>query len=231
MKMNLYKSVLLAVFSLVLLSQANICQAQRVGGFMKADTADKTVMSAANFAVTTKAKDDDSLKLVSILSAERQTVAGANYRVCMAIESEDEPQQAQATVYVNLKNVYSLIDWKIEKCAADDDDTAENEDGEDEPITFLGMIEMGKTDSAIFSVSTKTGDVAAYCFPNNSEAGRAILAACKNGEQCEFTGKVDTEGGCQIKDERELSASGKVISIVKVVRKKAVKGRAGTTGS
>jgi hypothetical protein len=63
----------------------------------------------------------------------------------------------------------------------------------------------------------ESGDYAAYCFTNNSEAGRAILAACKNGEQCEFSGNVDAESGCKVPGlEADLSASGKVLKVESV---------------
>lgn len=219
MKNNFYKAAFVAVFLFVLLAGANICQAQRAGGFKEADTADKAVISAADFAVETKAKDDASLKLVSILSVEQQVVAGMNYRVCMAIETKDGAGQAQATVYVNLKNVYSLSEWKLEKCAA-----AEN--SENQEILFSGTLELGEIDSAIVYVGKETGDVAAYCFTNKSDIGRAILAACTKGEQCEVTGTIDGETACTIKDERELSSSGKIMTIKKVAPQKAGKQRA-----
>lgn len=60
----------------------------------------------------------------------------------------------------------------------------------------------------------ESGDYAGYCFTNDSEAGRAILAACKNKEQCEVTGKVDYEGGCKVPGlEADLSASGKILKV------------------
>lgn len=63
----------------------------------------------------------------------------------------------------------------------------------------------------------ESGDYAAFCFANNSEVGRAILAACKNGEQCEFVGKVDFESACKVKNlEANLSASGKITKIESV---------------
>ena len=66
----------------------------------------------------------------------------------------------------------------------------------------------------ILYVGTETGDYAGYCFTNSSEAGRAILAACKNGEQCEVTGKIDYEGGCKVPGlEADLSSSGKIVKV------------------
>ena len=77
-----------------------------------------------------------------------------------------------------------------------------------------GELQVGKTESVILYVGAESGDYAAYCFPNDAEAGRAILAACKNGEQCEFSGDVDYESGCKVPGlEADLSASGKVLKV------------------
>ena len=215
MKINLHKAVIFTAFTMIILAQAIICSAQiKVGGFREADVNDKYVVGAANFAVKTKAREDASLKLVSILTAGRQTVQGANYQLCLSIESEGERTQALATVYLNLKMVYSLSKWSIENCAVEEEQEME----EDESETYNGTLEVGRTGSAIVYVGEETGDVAAFCFTNNSEVGRAVLAACRNGGQCEFTGKIDYEAACKIKDERGLSASGKITSIESVKR-------------
>lgn len=77
-----------------------------------------------------------------------------------------------------------------------------------------GELQVGKTESVILYVGKETGDYAGYCFTNDSEAGRAILAACKNKEQCEVTGKIDYEGGCKVPGlEADLSASGKILKV------------------
>jgi len=56
-----------------------------------------------------------------------------------------------------------------------------------------------------------------FCFANNSAVGRAVLAACKNGEQCEFVGKVNFESPCKVKNlEADLSASGRITKIESV---------------
>lgn len=234
MKTNLCKAVLLAIFSMLVLGQPSSASAQTgttVGGFKEADTNDKYVVGAADFAVKTQSSKGEKMILRSILTAERQTVAGANYRLCLEVgpatgEVDDENGwQASALVFLSLKGVYTLSGWTKETCAAEDEDG----DEEGETVTSVGTLQSGKTGGAIVYVGKETGDVAAYCFDNDSEAGRAILAACKNGEQCEFTGTVDSDAGCKIKDERELSASGKITSIklVKSKSKRPVKGSAG----
>lgn len=97
--------------------------------------------------------------------------------------------------------------------------------------TLAGTLEVGKTDSAIVYVGAETGDVAAYCFSNKSKVGAAILAACKKGAQCEVVGVVDPDAACKIKDERQLSASGRITSIKsvksKVTSKRPIKGSRG----
>lgn len=87
-----------------------------------------------------------------------------------------------------------------------------------ESESYTGELQVGKTDSVILYVGMESGDYAAYCFTNNSKVGRAILAACKDREQCQFTGEV-TEGECKVPGlEADLSASSKIVSIKSVKR-------------
>jgi hypothetical protein len=76
-----------------------------------------------------------------------------------------------------------------------------------------GELQTGKAESVILYVGKETGDYAGYCFTNDSEAGRAILAACKDGEQCEVTGTIE-DGNCKVPGlEADLSASGKIAKV------------------
>lgn len=57
-----------------------------VGGYRSANVEDKDVKFAADFAVTTKAKElKQKLELQSIAKAERQAVQGTNYRLCIEV--------------------------------------------------------------------------------------------------------------------------------------------------
>jgi hypothetical protein len=79
-----------------------------------------------------------------------------------------------------------------------------------------GQLQTGKTESLILYVGKESGDFAAYCFPNDSEAGRKILAACKDGDQCEVTGEV-AEGKCDVPGlEADLSASARFVNVLSV---------------
>ena len=80
-----------------------------------------------------------------------------------------------------------------------------------------GQLNIRDNGSYIMYVGKVTGDYAAYCFTNGSDVGKAILAACKDGDQCVITGKVG-EGECKPTDYAvDLSSSGTIKS-VKAVR-------------
>ena len=88
--------------------------------------------------------------------------------------------------------------------------TEENADAE----AISGELQVGKTESVILYFGEESGDYAGYCFTNDSEAGRAILAACKDKEQCEIKGTVDYEVKCDVPGlEADLSASGRILKV------------------
>jgi hypothetical protein len=77
-----------------------------------------------------------------------------------------------------------------------------------------GELQVGKTESVILYVGMESGDYAGYCFTNDSEAGRAILAACKDKDQCAVKGTVDHEAGCEVPGlEATLSDKGKITKV------------------
>jgi hypothetical protein len=83
------------------------------------------VQAAAEFAVSEQKKkqDDSPLSLVSIEHAERQVVAGTNYRLCLKVKQADETdagedaQDVKVVVFKNLKQEYSLKSWDEENCS------------------------------------------------------------------------------------------------------------------
>jgi hypothetical protein len=65
----------------------------------------------------------------------------------------------------------------------------------------------------ILYVGEETGDYAAYCFTNDSEAGRAILAVCKDGEQCGVKATLE-DYRCKVPGlEADLSDSGRIAKV------------------
>jgi hypothetical protein len=89
--------------------------------------------------------------------------------------------------------------------------------GKPEGDRVQGELQVGKSESVILYFGKESGDYAGYCFTNDSEAGRAILAACKNKEQCDVTGKLDYESACKVPGlEADLSASGRIVKVESV---------------
>ena len=86
--------------------------------------------------------------------------------------------------------------------------------GKSEGDRIQGELQVGKTESVILYVGKESGDYAGYCFANDSESGRAILAACKDKEQCDVIAKVDYDSGCKVPGlEATLSQSGKIVKV------------------
>ncbi len=113
------------MFLAVILGCVAVSFAQvKTGGFKKVSVSDAAVVMAAEFALSAQAdKDDTGIELVSIETAERQTVAGANYKICMLVtltdEYSEEPydQFVSVLVFRSLKNQYTLKSWtEVEDC-------------------------------------------------------------------------------------------------------------------
>lgn len=122
MKNNLKFAVAIAV-SAVILGFASQSYAQKVGGYKTIEATDEGARAAAEWAVRHQAeKDETSIELMSLVKAERQVVAGMNYRLCMQVnmESEDEPVSfVQAVVYMDLKKNYKLTSWAANSTCGD----------------------------------------------------------------------------------------------------------------
>jgi P2-related tail formation protein len=164
MKTNLKMAVALAALTL-LAGSANITMAQMVGGYRKVEVTDEYARAAAEWAVREKMdKTGTAIELLSLVQAERQTVQGANYRLCMQINAEGEDENTvthvKAVVYMDLKKNYKLTGWTANSdCAKPGASTAAK------PIQVGGYRAILKTDPnavaaanfAITAQSTKTG--------------------------------------------------------------------------
>lgn len=103
-------------------------QAPAVGGYREVAADAPEVVSAAKFAVAARAHSQGAeIKLVSVETAERQTVAGANYRLCLKVEEADTQnnvdvtETVRAVVFRSLKNAYTLKSWQAEDCAEEEE--------------------------------------------------------------------------------------------------------------
>ena len=91
------------------------------GGFKAIAVTDAAVQEAAEFAVSDHSeKNEVSLEIVSIEKAERQSVAGTNFRMCIEVKIVDEEdgdtQMVLVTVNRNLKGEFKILSWKADGC-------------------------------------------------------------------------------------------------------------------
>jgi hypothetical protein len=103
-----------------------------VGGYRTVASDDKEAVSAARFAIRAqKRRKGGPLSLVSIERAERQTVAGTNYKLCLQVKAADEMgngveiKDVEVVVFEPLpvhggKKKYGLTSWKEEDCGGSD---------------------------------------------------------------------------------------------------------------
>jgi hypothetical protein len=95
----------------------NRMDGRMVGGYSSAETSDAGVKSAAQFAVGEQSTETGrSLDLVRIIRAERQVVAGLNYRLCLEVSEAGARKQALAIVYRNPAQQMSLTSWQSGSC-------------------------------------------------------------------------------------------------------------------
>lgn len=92
---------------------ASAQQAPVAGGYQERSIADPEVVSAARFAVGEEGRREGApISLVAIRRAERQVVAGFNYRLQLSVKVKGEMRDVSAIVYQNLKPEYSLSGWE-----------------------------------------------------------------------------------------------------------------------
>lgn len=95
-------------------ASATRVSAQMAGAYADTSTSSKEVRRAAKFAVDQRTlKTGSKVKLVAIVKAEHQVVAGMNYRMVLRVaDKRGRHRTATAVVYQDLKNKLSLTKWK-----------------------------------------------------------------------------------------------------------------------
>ena len=117
-------SVILGAAKATAAQQTEDLKTPVVGGYSTAEVTDAEVISSANFAIKAQAKKQKAkIKLVAVSRAEKQIVAGTNYRLCLQVEMLENdkktavPQTVQVIVFRSLKQKYELKSWAIAACA------------------------------------------------------------------------------------------------------------------
>jgi hypothetical protein len=102
------------------LTEAHAQQTPAVGAYQEASVTDADVKTAARYAVRKEKqrRGDGSVKLVSIERAEKQVVAGMNYRLCLRVKIKGKIRRVTTTVYKNLEQMHALTSWKPGACGS-----------------------------------------------------------------------------------------------------------------
>ncbi len=124
---RIFRIALIVCAFVTIASMAGSASGQKLGGYKEAATTEAGVKAAAAFAVRAQSeKTERKETLMSIFKAEKQVVAGTNYRLCLKVTSEGEEDEAdiihfiQAVVYVDLKGNSKLTSWTDSDCGEDD---------------------------------------------------------------------------------------------------------------
>lgn len=82
------------------------------GGYSAVEITDD-VKAAAEFAVQEQSKREAAvLELSEISNAERQIVAGVNYRLGIVVKGNGSERKARVVVFKDLKSHYKLTSWE-----------------------------------------------------------------------------------------------------------------------
>lgn len=116
--------IIFAAFGMILGCTTLTSAQVKVGGYKKVAVSDAGVVAAANFAVADQSeRDEATIELASVETAQRQMVAGTNYKLCLQVDIADENSDDPRTVFINavifqsLKREYTLKSWEeVEDC-------------------------------------------------------------------------------------------------------------------
>ena len=90
-----------------------------VGGYSDAKTSDKEIVRASKVALRDHSrKEGHSVTLVKINKAEKQVVAGMNYRLCMSVRRgrHGKVHTVTAVVYEPIRKPWRLTNWQEGGC-------------------------------------------------------------------------------------------------------------------
>ncbi|HQZ95214.1 MAG TPA: cystatin domain-containing protein [Pyrinomonadaceae bacterium] len=128
MRKTLFVTMMMVTAALFCVSQAAAQGPPLLGGYKEIAKTDPAAKKAALFAVSAEAKrSEKEIEFISVVKAERQAVAGSNYRMCLKVSDSGAEGQDSADVFVkvivnvDLKGVYKLLSWEASDCGEDED--------------------------------------------------------------------------------------------------------------
>ncbi len=116
-------AVIFAVAAAVLAFSGDASAQRVLGGFKEIAATDATAKKAAEFAIAAEVKKTEKeIELIEVIKAERQTVAGSNYRMCLKVSDSGAEGQDAAEVFVkvvvniDLKGKYKVVSYEASDC-------------------------------------------------------------------------------------------------------------------
>jgi len=100
------------------LKRAGAPAAPPPGAYRSIAKDDIAVDMAAAFAINEQKDKIPTLALVGVTGAEKQVVAGTNYRLCLSVRRNGNAEPARAVVFQDLKGAMHLSSWAFEPCDA-----------------------------------------------------------------------------------------------------------------
>jgi hypothetical protein len=108
-------TILLAALATLAIPGGAPAAAGRIGppvGSYNLTTVDEESRLAASFAVREQGRRESrTLKLLAITRAEKQVVAGLNFRVTLTVQSGGRNREARAVVFRSLDRYHELVSW------------------------------------------------------------------------------------------------------------------------
>lgn len=121
-------AVVFAVAAAVLVISSDASAQRVLGGYKEVAATDANAKKAAEFAVSAEAKKaEKEIELIEVIKAERQTVAGSNYRMCLKVSDSGAEGQDAAEVFVKVvvnvdtKGKYRLVSYEASDCGEEED--------------------------------------------------------------------------------------------------------------
>ena len=113
MKTLLTSALLIAFFLVGSISVS----AQIAGGYNPASVTDRSIKDAAAFAIKAhNKKSKKKVKLISIVKAQTQVVAGYNFNICLKVREGRTVRRVEVLVYNDQFNKETLDKWQWGGC-------------------------------------------------------------------------------------------------------------------
>lgn len=130
---------------------------------------------------------------------------------CTEKNAETSPEPAAVTSSAETSATAAVSDPVVSTDSSAQSAISENQ----EQGSWTGQIAVAQPVSMFNYVGAESGDFAPMRFQNDSEVGRKILAACSDGDMCEFTGVIEWLDEAPPPD---ASAIGRIVRVDSVKR-------------